>query len=239
METSDLLALLDLVVKVALGVIGLFGLHTYQQHRRLRLAQDRLKPYAALWAATGLMRSGVTMTPALARELDANLREWYYGEHGGALVLPIPTLKMLMLLLADLRDLGKSDQPAPTVDKADSTVHEARSTVDPKRVEVAVSLLRTQLKLDLDVYDVDERRQLGHAGKNGDDAVPARRRDVLAAACVNPEHWGRAPRPGRPKAFHWEHYSGTGIDGRVVALTEPCPDSQAGARQGQSSPAAS
>lgn len=223
---ENVLAIFDLVVKVALGVIGLLAVRTYQQHRRLRLAQDRLQPYAALWAATGLMRSGVAMTPALARKLESDLREWYYGEHGGALVLPIPTLKMLLLLLEDLRALGKSD-PNPDGGKV-------KSTAARKRVKVAVSLLRTQLKLDLDVYDVDERRQLGHVRENGDTNLPGLRRDVLAAACVNPEHWGRAPRLGRQKAFHWGHYSGTGIDGHVVALNEPCPKSPAGAKQTQS-----
>ncbi len=237
METSDVLGLLDLVVTVALGGIGVLGVSTYRQHRRLRLAQDRLQPYAALWKATGKSRANTTMTPELARELEKDLRDWYFGKHGGALVLPIPTLKMLLLLLDDLEAVGKSDLPDPDGDKAGST--EAAD-----RVKQAVSLLRTQLKLDLDVYGEDEGRQLrALARRVVDPADVDLRRDVLEAACIDPDRWGRASR-GRRKSpwFHWDHYGGTGLDGKVIALKDPCPDSAAGARMAQSadsSPAAS
>lgn len=201
-----------------LGVAGLWAAHSYQRTRRLKLAEDRVGPYGKLWhamaASNAARRSKRPLTPAEAQTQLAALRAWYHGDHGGAMLLPIPTLKMLLLIIKDLGDLAAIGDPPPGR-CGQAPADEARRRGVQCLAEI--SLLRTQLKIDLDVYDVDERGQLQRLEKSEGNVG----RRFLERACVNVDDWGRAPRWWRDRPFHWEHYDGQGM-ATVTLLGEEC-----------------
>lgn len=209
------LEITDAIVTALLAVVGLVAANSYGRHRRLRISEERLKPYGLLWAATDVAKASRIAEERPLSRIEAawladKLQEWYYGDHGGALVLPIPTLKMLLLILGDLKRLAKAS--------GEETGH----TRDGYGVVVALSVLRTQLKIDLDIYDLDERAQLELPSPGAPVDVTRLRELFLRRACMDPKAWGRPDRWFRPKAFHWEHYSGSLPGDVIVPVAQPC-----------------
>lgn len=223
---EDALQGVEALGQLVLGIAGLWAAHAYRRTRRLRLAEDRVGPYGKLWAAMGSSsasrKSDRPLTPLEAREQLARLRGWYHGSNGGAMLLPIPTLKMLLIVIEDLKELASMGDPPDGrsgQDRADVAEHLGHGCL------AGISLLRTQLKIDLDVYDIDEGPQLRrHAETAAEKAELERSRDFLARACVDLDHWGRPRRWSRQDSFHWNHYDGRGF-GTVTPLNKPCPDS--------------
>jgi hypothetical protein len=222
-----------------LGIAGLWAAHSYQRGRRLRLAEDRVGPYGKLWWAMSTSRASrrsSPLTPLEAQHQLDRLRAWYHDDHGGAMLLPIPTLKMLLLIMQDLEALAALGVP-PDGECGRARVDECRRR--STACLAAISLLRTQLKIDLDVYDVDEGPQLRRppAPEDTEDEADHRSagRAFLRRACVDVDNWGRAPRWWHgPKPFHWHHYDGR-RSGEVTPLGRQCPnvteEEQAAARQ--------
>ncbi len=222
---DDPLRWIEALGLLLLGIAGLWAAHAYGRARRLRLAEDRVAPYGKLWAAmaasSARRKSDRPLTPREAQAQLDRLREWYHGSHGGAMLLPIPTLKMLRLVMADLEKLSELGQP-PDGECGRDCAAKARRLGDG--VLAGMSLLRTQLKIDLDVYNVDEGPQLRRrAVKPVDEADLERDRNFLARACVDLEFWGRPRRWPWSDSFHWNHYDGRRF-GTVTPLYEPCPD---------------
>lgn len=206
------LEILFAVVASLLTVGGWLAGYSYGRLRRLRIAQDRVQPYGKLWAATEMSRasriaSGEPLTSDEARCQAKKLRDWYYSDHGGAMLLPIPTLKMLLLILHDLDILSNDDA-------LNDSVRELLGSA----ILVEISVLRSQLKIDLDVYDLDEGAQLRKRARSDDDYHP---RMFLKRACMDVEAWGRPERWWRNSPFHWRHYADPG-GGDVVPLGRQC-----------------
>lgn len=188
MGLADLVDVIDVVLTAAIGVVGLVALHSYGRQQRLKIADQRWGPYRALWHITSRARSGAALTPVAATRLRGKLLSWYYDD-GNALVLPLPTQRMVLAILGDLqaRADGRTWPPNPVPRHGDDAI--ARE----------VSILRTQLKIDLDVYSIDERGFL----RRGDRTVE---RNFLERCGFDTTWWGRPERWYRPNAFKWDLY---------------------------------
>jgi len=187
MGLADLVDVIDVVLTAAIGVVGLVALHSYGRQQRLKIADQRWGPYRTLWHITYHARSGAAVTPVAATLLRRKLLSWYYDD-GNALVLPLPTQRMVRVILGDLlaRADGRTTPPDPVPRLGDDITRE-------------VSILRTQLKIDLDVYRIDERGVLRRDDRTFE-------REFLARCGFDATWWGRPERWYRPNAFKWDLY---------------------------------
>jgi hypothetical protein len=164
---STYVDLTDMVFTVILGVVGAFLVHRYSRQMRTQLAEARRSAYAELWEITGLAApslldrhgpAGALTEPERRRLYDA-LTRWYY-QNGNGLVLERTSSKMFLNarhnLTCDVHDLcppsdcNPSGEQVPLLDlmSANLTEEQRRGCLSMRQL----SLLRTQLKLDLAVF---------------------------------------------------------------------------------------
>ncbi len=210
---------MDSVMTALLAIAGLILANSYAQQRRLKIAEDRIGVYQELWrkvepARASRLRKDNPLTRKEAEALARSLRCWYH-QGGGGILLPIPTLKMFLLILEDLECLTTVVGPAAADELGKACIHR-------------ISILRTQLKIDLDIYDIDDRAQLKEN---------VTKREFLQRACFDIKRWGRPHRWYRAKSFHWHHYTGrhrgwsrlaARSDPKTVGILQACPDHRGG-----------
>lgn len=205
---ASVLDYVSVAVAGLLTIVGLIVANSYGRQRRLKVSEHRIKPYGQLWAtmenaSSRRIGQDKPLTPTEAETLAQDLRVWYHASDGGGMLLPIPTLKMFFLILDDLDELAKMvERPQEArVKGSDCLVH--------------ISVLRTQLKIDLDIYDIDERGQLEREGMD-------RQRAFLRRSCFKVERWGRPDRWFRPRSFLWHYYTRRGKGKPALGIKEPC-----------------
>jgi hypothetical protein len=155
---------------LVLGVIGLRLAHNYRRQIRAALVLRTAEAFARLWALTGNGQLAVDgyMDELARKSTAAGMRNWYF-EAGDGLYLSAANRTLFFKVLEGLEDSG-SINPRSNKERL------ARLTaIDRDRSLGCIcwrqlSLLRTQLKSDLAVYDeetsfallrADEKELLG------------------------------------------------------------------------------
>jgi hypothetical protein len=169
--------LADFLIGTAIAIIGLYLTHSLRRQQRLRVAEKRLDSYRDLWGLMAVARpTRLTeadrkgpLTRKEAKDLYDDTTEWYFGNGNGMLLMD-PTK---MLYLNAKKELDKY---------AHGEGDDWRT--EGERVIRQLSLLRTQMKLDLDIY--------GHS--YFDDELNDDDRAFLRKAGIDPARWGRPSR---------------------------------------------
>jgi hypothetical protein len=171
--------LADLLVGLAVAVIGLYLTHSLRRQQRLRVAEQRMASYQELWKLMEVARptrledweAAGPLTREEARELYASFTHWYFGT-GHGMLLTETTKKLYLQTKASLGRYAVSTDPGRE--------HAGRRAIQE------LSLLRQQMKLDLNIYGVSYFGDL-------DDEDKA----FLRSARINPRRWARPPWPRR------------------------------------------
>ncbi len=165
--------LANLLLASVLTVVGLYLAHSFSRQQRVKVAEERLGAYRALWelmevAAPSRKEDGRgPLSKPEARELYSKMTSWYY-DSGNGMLLPDRTQTMY---LKAKEELGKY---AVAIDGVDDANGERRIR--------ELSLLRTQMKADLDIYGVFSPRSLEE--KEADE-------EFLRACKLDPHRWAR------------------------------------------------
>jgi len=158
----------------ALAVIGLYLAHSFTRQQRLKIAEQRVDGYKKLWGHMFVARPSRVeppentkpLTPKDAADLHKEMTKWYF-EGGQGMLLPHDTREMY---LAAKRQLGRYALEGQGCDWEEAGL----------RVMRELSLLRSQMKSDLDIYGVFYFDSLD----DGD-------REFIRASGLDPERWGR------------------------------------------------
>jgi len=164
-----------LIVESLIAVVGLYLAHSFRRSQRLTIAEKRLGSYQALWELMEVARptrlkpwdAAGPLSPAEARDLYTAMTHWYYG-HGQGMLL---TDRTKTLYLRTKERLGAYSASAP----ADW------ATEGERRID-ELSLLRTQMKRDLDIYGVFYAEKLDENTES-----------LLRSAHIDPERWLARP----------------------------------------------
>jgi alkanesulfonate monooxygenase SsuD/methylene tetrahydromethanopterin reductase-like flavin-dependent oxidoreductase (luciferase family) len=166
--------IIQLVITTALAVIGLYLAHSLTRQQRLKIAEQRIDVYRKLWSEMFVARPSRVdppegrrpLSPTEAAGLHEAMTKWYF-EGGHGMLLPHDTREMY---LTAKRRLGQY-----ALEGQDGDWDE-----DGRRIMRDLSLLRSQMKSDLDIYGVFYFDSLD----DGD-------REFIEASGVDPERWGR------------------------------------------------
>jgi hypothetical protein len=204
-----------LLVSVVLGGTGLYLAHNLRRQQRLKVAEKRMESYGELWKLMEIARpsrltawerawgssdpregSGA-LTRDEARSLYRSFTHWYLGTAHGMLL----TETTKRLYLETKASLGRY--------AADKSPHWAPGG---ERVMRQLSMLRQQMKLDLDLYGVSYyagKHEDENENENEDEKERKKREDddFLRSAGIDPGRWARrpwrqrlaAPPPGRER----------------------------------------
>jgi hypothetical protein len=169
------LEIASLVVTSVIALIGLWLAHDLRRQQRLKIADQRIVAYQELWKLMELARptrldrtvdKGGPLTRDEAARLYRKMTNWYY-DSGNGMLLPNETKA---LYLEAKRRLGAyaDDSRAKRVPEGARRIQE-------------LSLLRTQMKRDLDIY-----------GINYSGALEPEDKEFISAAELDPEGWDAA-----------------------------------------------
>jgi hypothetical protein len=164
-----------LIVESLIAVIGLYLAHSFRRSQRLTIAEKRLGSYQALWEVMEVARptrmdpadGAGPLLPAEAADLYKAMTHWYYS-HGQGMLL---TDRTKTLYLATKKRLGGYSASPPAEWRA----------AGKQRID-ELSLLRTQMKRDLDIYGVFYAEKLDENGES-----------LLLDAHIDPERWMARP----------------------------------------------
>jgi hypothetical protein len=146
------------LVTLVVGFASVFFAYNYRRQLALRAAERRIDAYGALWTAMHVARptrkdiNGEVITAAERRELEAQMSLWYFTGGSGMLL----TQDTRQMYFANKRNLVCADvNVTPAVARDQILEREGRAAREWARGELAMrqlSLLRTQMKADLDIY---------------------------------------------------------------------------------------
>ena len=140
---------------IVLSGVGLWFAHSYRRQLRIKLSDQVFQAYASLWEITGQFRMSRAETADAEerRMIAAAMEDWYFTG-GNGLLLPAPTRRLFYRVLHNLEG-EPLEQILP-----ESLRRRVLDLSDPERnlslscaCHRYISLLRTQLKDDLRVYD--------------------------------------------------------------------------------------
>ena len=153
---KNLISIIDVTVKLLIGVAGLFFAHNLRRNIILKISERRLEAYASLWAemvSASPTRIKLACQPLTRQErfiLFRKLQNWYYMS-GNGMLLKGKTRDMFFQvkdnLVCDTNDLKPDkfrDDVLADDDEADS-IRGARSIEQ-------LSLLRTRMKADIGIF---------------------------------------------------------------------------------------
>jgi steroid delta-isomerase-like uncharacterized protein len=166
--------LAQFVITSAIAVIGVYLAHSFSRQQRIKIAEQRVDGYRKLWGQMFVARptrveppeNMAPLAPDEAARLHMKLTKWYF-EGGNGMLLPHDTREMY---LAVKRRMGRYASESKGGDW-----HEAGD-----RVMRDLSLLRSQMKSDLQIYGVFYFDSLN----DGD-------RELIRTSGLDPERWGR------------------------------------------------
>ncbi|HEX2045452.1 MAG TPA: VOC family protein [Gaiellaceae bacterium] len=165
----------ELLVTTAVAVVGLYLAHGFRRQQRLRIAEQRVDAYRKLWSHMLVARPSrldppehkPPLKPGEAAALHAEMTAWYF-EGGNGMLLPHDTRELYLEAKDRLGRYALSGDGRP-----------GREAEGRRRMR-ELSLLRSQMKNDLDIYGVFYFDSLDE----GD-------REFLSAAGLDPDRWGR------------------------------------------------
>jgi mannose-6-phosphate isomerase-like protein (cupin superfamily) len=164
----------ELAITSLIAVIGLYLAHSFTRQQRLKIAEQRVGAYRKLWGQMLVARPSRTeppenkepLTPAEAGDLYGKMTHWYF-EGGNGMLLPHDTREMYLEAKGRLGRYAM-ERREPGSGKAG------------RQVTRHLSLLRSQMKNDLDIYGVFYF-----------DALDPEDREFIRASGLDPERWGR------------------------------------------------
>jgi hypothetical protein len=163
------------VITSAVAVIGLYLAHSFSRQQRIKIAEQRVDGYKKLWGLMLVARPTRVEPPenlgALTREEAASLHgqmtKWYF-EGGNGMLLPQDTREMYLTVKRRM-GLYASEGEGHHSDDAGGG-----------RVMRDLSILRSQMKSDLDIYGVFYFERLDDGG-----------RELIRMSGLDPDRWGR------------------------------------------------
>ena len=164
----------ELVITSVIALIGLWLAHSFTRQQRLKIAEQRVDSYRKLWGHMHVARPSRTKPPEnqgplTQREagcLHREMTRWYF-DSGNGMLLPHDTREMF-LKAKERIGCYASEGGEPDSQKAG------------QRVMRDLSLLRSQMKSDLDIYGVFYFNSLDRGDK-----------EFIRASGLDPERWGR------------------------------------------------
>jgi hypothetical protein len=164
----------ELAITSVVAVIGLYLAHSFSRQQRLKIAEQRVEAYRKLWTHMLVARptrleppeQKGPLTAGEAAGLYGEMTTWYF-DGGNGMLLPHDTREMY---LEAKRRLGRyaGEGGAGGTDEAG------------RRRMRELSLLRSQMKNDLDIYGVFYF-----------DSLDDEDREFIAASGLDPDRWGR------------------------------------------------
>jgi hypothetical protein len=190
----------NFIVGAAIALLGLFLAHNLRRQYRLKIAEERIVSYRNLWRILEIAtperldpaygKGRIPLKPSEAGRLYIQMTKWYY-ESGNGMMLPDNTKVMFIKAKKRLASYSVN------YDDADSADSNSPWQVDGQRRMRELSLLRTQMKLDLDIYGVFYFASREQATEEGADREETELRDAdldfLRACGFSPTKWGRLP----------------------------------------------
>ena len=166
----------NFLVTTAVAVIGLYLTNSLRRQHRLRMAEKRLDAYRELWALMAVARptrlkeydGGGPLTRTEAETLYRDTTDWYFGDGNGMLLMePTKTLYLRVKETLGNYSAGEGED----------------WRTEGLRVMRQLSLLRTQMKLDLDIFG-----ESYFEGEFRDED-----REFLRSAGIDPDRWRGRP----------------------------------------------
>ncbi len=158
--------LLDLAIKLGLGIIGLYLANSFSRQNRVRVAERRLGAYAALWetmeVATPVRLARWTARPLTRAEREALFlacTHWYY-DRGNGMLLAGGTRSLYLRVKDNLVCPLEHYEPAVMRQKLAALPADAQACARGYLSIQQLSLLRTRMKADLAVYGPPYHRTL-------------------------------------------------------------------------------
>jgi hypothetical protein len=137
------MAVAELVINSVIALVGLYLAYNLRRHQNLKIAEQRIGAYSGLWEImelaqpTRLKQSGGVrpLSPTEARTLGEHMTAWYY-KSGNGMMLTNDTKEMYVNAKDRLVDYSWRSE---TCDFGEQLIHD-------------LSILRTQMKRDLNIY---------------------------------------------------------------------------------------
>jgi hypothetical protein len=176
---------MDFFVTAFIASVGLYLANSFRRHQRLKIADQRLEAYRALWELMEVARPtridedcpverGGPLTQGEARSLYRAMTHWYYGS-GNGMLLPDETKRVY--LEAKRRLAGFAAGSEDWMGGGERRIRE-------------LSLLRTQMKVDLAIYGMHYFEGMEEGDANS---------EFLRSAHIEPQGWARPGRDRRRK----------------------------------------
>lgn len=138
---------------VFLGLVGLWLAHNFRRQIRVKLAERQVDAYVRLWTLTASATPGrpEPLDAVERQSLCAEMNRWYFDD-GFGVFMPQPTRDLFVAVAANLICPVDSMKPAMLgTELADLPAAEAERRRGCASIR-QVSLLRTQLKIDLAMH---------------------------------------------------------------------------------------
>jgi len=161
---EDIVGLLDIIVTLFLGLVGLYLTHNFRRQVKQKTADGRMKSYSELWEITGLARPTRTkawhaeelkgpLTPDERRNLYIDLTRWYY-QNGNGMFLGDTTRRMYLITKDNLICPDEALDPPKLYEILEQLPEEKRIEQRGHFSIRQLSLLRARMRADLEVYGV-------------------------------------------------------------------------------------
>ena len=161
----------DVMVKVILGLIGLYLAHSYQRKIALNVAEKRLVAYSALWSrmiCASPVRQSEWMDEPLTskerKELFKDFTAWYYV-NGNGMLLGGSTRSIYLCVKDNLVCPIDYYKPESTRTRLKMMSHEEQEKERGRLSIRQLSLLRNRMKADLEVYGPTYHTELNDDAK--------------------------------------------------------------------------
>ena len=149
----------ELVITTALALLGFYLVHSFRRQQRLRIGEQRIDAYRKLWERMYVARPSRLRAPEQAgplergeaADLHGEMTKWYF-ENGSGMLLRHTTRRMYLEAKDRLgRYAAHRPEPDDDADPEDATGR----VMPPGELRIReLSLLRSQMKRDLDIYGV-------------------------------------------------------------------------------------
>lgn len=168
---EDAVNIADVVVTLILGVVGLYLVHSYRRQIALSVAEKRLAAYSALWSRMNIA-SPARLTEWWNEPLTLEEREklfneftqWYF-ENGNGMLLGGGTRTMYLRVKDNLVCPIQFFEPESTRTRLETMSHEEQENERGRLSIRQLSLLRSRMKADLEVYGPPYHNQLDDDAK--------------------------------------------------------------------------
>lgn len=164
LDLAKFIDILDLLIKLSLGILGLWLANSYRRQIKQKTADERMKSYSALWSImevasptrlkewhAGSLRGPLSNSERM--ELYSAFTTWYY-ENGNGLFLGDRSRRIYLTAKDNLICPDEAVQPAELVEILGLiTLPEEKRLEERGQLSIRqLSLLRTRMRADLEVY---------------------------------------------------------------------------------------